>query len=71
MPSGSLPDCTYHRAAQVGAGSFGSVLTVYNDDGEEYALKVFERQKLDEEDDEDDDDEDDDNVGASRSAGSK
>jgi serine/threonine protein kinase len=60
MSSGSLPDCTYHRAAQVGAGSFGSVLTVYNDDGEEYALKMFERQKIDEEDGEDDEGGDDD-----------
>jgi serine/threonine protein kinase len=40
--SGSLPLATYHRASQVGAGSFGSVLTVYNDSGEEYALKVFD-----------------------------
>lgn len=39
--SGPLPYSAYHRAAHLGAGSFGSVVTVYNDDGEEYALKLF------------------------------
>jgi serine/threonine protein kinase len=51
MSSGSLPLATYHRAAQIGAGTYGSILTVYNEDGEEFALKLFL----------DDDDEDDDN----------
>lgn len=52
MASGSLPLSTYHRASQVGSGTFGSVLTVYNDEGEEYALKLFIK-----------DDDDDDNDG--------
>ncbi|GKY95562.1 P-TEFb-associated cyclin-dependent protein kinase Cdk9 [Mayamaea pseudoterrestris] len=41
MSSGTLPKHKYHRASQLGAGSFGSVVVVYNDDGEEYALKRF------------------------------
>jgi serine/threonine protein kinase len=49
MSSGELPLSAYHRAESLGAGSFGSVITVYDDDGEQYALKVFE------EDDDDDD----------------
>ena len=49
MSSGSLPLATYHRAQAVGSGAYGSVLVVYNDDGEEYALKLF--------DDDDDEDE--------------
>jgi len=52
--SGTLPLATYHRAAQIGVGTYGSVLTVYNEDGEEFALKIF----LDDEDDEDNDDDD-------------
>lgn len=50
MSSGSLPLATYHRAEALGAGTYGSVITVYNDDGESFALKMF---------DQDDDDEDD------------
>jgi serine/threonine protein kinase len=41
MASGTLPGATYHRASHLGAGTFGSVVVVYNDDGEEYALKLF------------------------------
>jgi serine/threonine protein kinase len=41
MSSGSLPFASYHRASQLGAGTFGSVVTVYNDDGQEFALKLF------------------------------
>ena len=49
---------TYHRADALGAGSFGSVLKVYNDDGEEFAMKLFL-------DDEEEDNEDETlNVGA-------
>lgn len=50
MSSGSLPLATYHRAESLGAGTYGSVITVYNDDGESFALKMFDE---DEEDDED------------------
>jgi serine/threonine protein kinase len=55
MSSGSLPLATYHRAAQIGAGTYGSILIVYNEDGEEFALKLF----LDDDDDDDDDEDDD------------
>jgi serine/threonine protein kinase len=48
MSSGSLPLATYHRAQSLGSGSYGSVITVYDDDGQEFALKLFE------EDDDDD-----------------
>jgi serine/threonine protein kinase len=41
MSAGSLPFATYHRASQVGEGTYGSVVTVYNDDGDEFALKLF------------------------------
>lgn len=41
MSSGSLPLTSYHRASYLGEGSFGSVVTVYNDDGQEFALKLF------------------------------
>ena len=41
MSSGSLPLATYHRAQSVGSGTYGSVLTVYDDDGNEFALKLF------------------------------
>lgn len=34
MASGTLPLATYHRAAALGEGTFGSVVIVYNDDGE-------------------------------------
>jgi len=52
MSSGSLPLVSYHRASHLGEGSYGSVVTVYNDDGEEFALKLF----LPEEDSDSDDD---------------
>lgn len=51
MSSGPLPFATYHRASQLGAGTYGSVVTVYNEDGEEFALKRF----LNEDNDNDDD----------------
>lgn len=41
MSSGSLPFVAYHRASHLGDGSYGSVVTVYNNDGEEFALKLF------------------------------
>jgi serine/threonine protein kinase len=52
MSSGSLPLATYHRANSLGAGAYGSVVTVYDEEGNEFALKLF--------DDEDDDSENDD-----------
>lgn len=70
MSSGTLPGATYHRASHLGAGSFGSVVVVYNDDGEEFALKLFLNEDEDDNDNtnsnkntnqgSDDDDEDDD-----------
>jgi eukaryotic-like serine/threonine-protein kinase len=51
MSSGELPQEVYHRSGAIGAGSYGSVMTAYNDEGEEFALKVFA-------DDADEDDED-------------
>mmetsp|Transcript_32674 Transcript_32674/g.96316 ORF Transcript_32674/g.96316 Transcript_32674/m.96316 type:complete len:90 (-) Transcript_32674:25-294(-) len=53
MSSGTLPLATYHRAAALGEGTYGSVVVVYNDDGEGFALKLF----LDDEEEEDDDEE--------------
>jgi serine/threonine protein kinase len=49
MSSGTLPLTSYHRAQSLGAGTFGSVVTVYNEDGEEFAFKLF----LDDDDDDD------------------
>lgn len=57
MSSGSLPFKTYHRASSLGAGTYGSVITVYDSDGKEFALKLF----LDDDDDEDNEDEEDEN----------
>ena len=41
MTSGVLPFHQYHRTCHLGDGSFGSVVIVYNDEGREYALKMF------------------------------
>ena len=49
MSSGELPLEVYHRANAIGSGSYGSVVVVYDDEGEEYAMKLFD----DEEEDED------------------
>ena len=57
MSSGSLPLATYHRTQALGAGSFGSVVTVYNDDGAEFAMKLF----VGDDDDDNDDNNDNDN----------
>ena len=57
MSAGELPFATYHRASQVGEGTYGSVVTVYNDDGEEFALKLFVPDDTDGGDDDDDDNE--------------
>eukprot|EP00545_Synedropsis_sp_CCMP1620_P005006 CAMPEP_0119020510 /NCGR_PEP_ID=MMETSP1176-20130426/24201_1 /TAXON_ID=265551 /ORGANISM="Synedropsis recta cf, Strain CCMP1620" /LENGTH=468 /DNA_ID=CAMNT_0006974947 /DNA_START=119 /DNA_END=1522 /DNA_ORIENTATION=- len=54
MSSGTLPLSTYHRAQSLGAGTYGSVVAVYNDDGEEFALKLF----IEDDDEEEDDNED-------------
>ena len=50
VSSGTLPLSTYHRAQSLGAGSYGSVITVYDDDGNEFALKLFEEDEEDEDD---------------------
>lgn len=42
MSSGRLPYGHYHRAQALGEGTYGSVVCVYNDAGEELALKVFD-----------------------------
>ncbi|KAL3786087.1 hypothetical protein HJC23_003204 [Cyclotella cryptica] len=42
MSSGHLPFGQYHRAQSLGEGTYGSVVCVYNDAGDELALKVFE-----------------------------
>jgi serine/threonine protein kinase len=41
MSSGTLPFQQYHRTSHLGDGTFGAVVTVYNNDGEEYAMKLF------------------------------
>lgn len=48
MSSGSLPLATYHRAESLGSGSYGSVITVYDDDGNSYALKMFDQDEEEE-----------------------
>lgn len=55
---------TYHRAQALGSGTYGSVVAVYNDEGEEYALKLF----LEDEDDDDEEEEEEGgiNLGALR-----
>lgn len=52
MSSGELPLEIYHRTNAIGSGSYGSVVVVYDDEGEEYAMKLFD----DDEEDEDDED---------------
>eukprot|EP00581_Thalassiosira_minuscula_P005653 CAMPEP_0183740904 /NCGR_PEP_ID=MMETSP0737-20130205/60800_1 /TAXON_ID=385413 /ORGANISM="Thalassiosira miniscula, Strain CCMP1093" /LENGTH=174 /DNA_ID=CAMNT_0025976075 /DNA_START=19 /DNA_END=540 /DNA_ORIENTATION=+ len=42
MSSGTLALGNYHRAQSLGEGTYGSVVCVYNDAGDELALKVFE-----------------------------
>ena len=49
MSSGSLPIDTYHRAQTLGAGTYGSVVAVYNDDGQEFAMKLFVDEEEEEE----------------------
>lgn len=45
----------YFRASKLGEGSFGSVITVYDEDGGEFAAKVFDQNE--DENDEDEDEE--------------
>mmetsp|Transcript_29483 Transcript_29483/g.54028 ORF Transcript_29483/g.54028 Transcript_29483/m.54028 type:complete len:469 (-) Transcript_29483:292-1698(-) len=52
MSSGSLPLATYHRAQSLGAGTYGSVMAVYNSDGEEFAMKIFVDDEEDDEEEE-------------------
>lgn len=40
---GGLPLSNYYRAEALGEGSFGSVMNVYDDDGQAFAAKQFER----------------------------
>jgi len=57
MSSGTVPLRTYHRANALGAGAYGSVVTVYDEDGNEFALKLFDDESEDEDDEDDNDDE--------------
>ena len=41
MSSGTLPFEQYHRASHIGEGTFGAVVTVYNDDAKVFAMKQF------------------------------
>ena len=43
----------YFRASKLGEGSFGSVITVYDEDGGEFACKVFDQCEEEGEEDED------------------
>lgn len=52
MSSGELPLEIYYRTNAIGSGSYGSVVVVYDDEGQEYAMKLFD----DDEEDEDSED---------------
>jgi serine/threonine protein kinase len=52
MTSGTLPFHQYHRTSHLGDGSFGSVVIVYDDEGQEYAMKMFTEEEEEEEDEE-------------------
>ena len=41
MSSGSIESGEYHRAQRLGEGGFGSVRTVYDNDGQVYAVRSF------------------------------
>ena len=41
MSSGSIESGEYHRAQRLGEGGFGSVRTVYDNDGQVYAVRCF------------------------------
>lgn len=41
MSSGSIESGEYHRAQRLGEGGFGSVRTVYDNDGQVYAVRFF------------------------------
>ena len=48
MSSGKLTLKEYFRSSALGEGSFGSVVTVYDDEGDELALKIFANDEDDE-----------------------
>jgi serine/threonine protein kinase len=56
MNAFSLLNATYHSANKLGEGTFGAVTTVYNDDGEMFAMKTFDLE-IEEVSDEENDDE--------------
>lgn len=62
MSSGSLPLASYHRAQSLGSGTYGDVITVYNDDGNRFAIKVFEPDIVSSDTDTDEDSEDDESI---------
>ena len=55
MSSGTVPLGTYHRANALGAGAYGSVVTVYDENGNEFALKLFDDEESEDEEEDDDD----------------
>eukprot|EP00965_Chrysotila_dentata_P053091 1762010-Pleurochrysis_carterae.AAC.2 len=55
-----MPGLVYYRAATLGSGSYGAVVQVYDDDGNEYAAKLFEEDEEESDDGYDEEAEDDD-----------
>jgi len=49
-----LPRREYYRASKLGEGSYGSVVTVFDEDGNSFAAKVFEEDSDDADSDSDD-----------------
>jgi hypothetical protein len=43
LSCGVLGRSEYHRAGTLGSGSFGAVVDVYDNDGNSFALKMFEQ----------------------------
>ena len=46
-----LPEANYYRAAALGNGAYGAVCIAYDDDGNEWAAKLFWDENGEEEDD--------------------
>ena len=49
MSSGTLPLACYHRADALNSGSYGAVIAAYDDEGNEFAMKLFNDDNDDEE----------------------
>lgn len=52
MSSGELPLEAYHATSEVGSGSYGTIVTVYDDEGEEFCMKKFDDDDEEEEEEE-------------------